>query len=228
MFPNRVGRVILDGVQDPLSHASIPSHFAWAHSVGSVDATFEGFAQDCALAGPSGCPISTNTSTGPGIVEWTRDLVEVCPVVHSHLGLHSPLDRPSTTIASRMGVWGTFAHLWPPSAFSTRPSILLSSGLLLLPAISTNIISWPSKLSVPTSPSQLARRKRDPGQRGSPVRTSRITLSKPLPVEIPSIRATLPPRVSLMSSSASSRMFLRCVSDYPTVDFFSIILTGYI
>ena len=109
MFPDRVGRVIMDGVEDPISHASIPSHFAWAHTVESVDAVFEGFAQDCALAGPSGCPISTDTSTGPGIVEWTRDLVEVCTIVHFRLRPHSHfrLGHPRLLQVE----WGRGGHL---------------------------------------------------------------------------------------------------------------------
>jgi len=77
VFPNRVGRIVLDGMEDPLTHASEPSHLYWARRVESVDETFQGFAQGCALAGPYGCPLATNTSTGPGIVEWTKDLLAV-------------------------------------------------------------------------------------------------------------------------------------------------------
>ena len=138
------------------------------------------------------------------------------------------LDRPSTTTASRMGVRGSFAHLWPSSSISTKPFTSLSSGLPLLPANSTNSIRRLHKLPVPTSLSQLARCRNDLGQRGSslPIRISPITLSRLSPAAIPSIRATLPPRVSLMSSSVSSRMFPRCVSGYSTINFFSVILTG--
>ena len=82
VFPNRVGRVILDGVLDPLTHTDQPSHLAWAHTVESEDETFQGFAQGCALSGPYGCPISTNTSTEQGIIDWTRDLVSVGTFAH--------------------------------------------------------------------------------------------------------------------------------------------------
>jgi hypothetical protein len=77
VFPNRVGRVILDGVEDPLTHASEPSHFYWAKRVESVDETFQGFAQGCALAHSSGCPLATDTSTASGIIEWTKSLLGV-------------------------------------------------------------------------------------------------------------------------------------------------------
>ena len=82
VFPNRVGRIILDGMEDPLTHASQPSHLAWAHRVESVDETFQGFTQGCALAGSYGCPLATNTSTGQGIIEWTKSLLAVCTPFH--------------------------------------------------------------------------------------------------------------------------------------------------
>ena len=77
VFPDRIGRVILDGVQDPVVHASMPSHLSWAHLTESIDETFQGFAHGCALAGPWGCPLATKTSTGPNIIEWTKNLLEV-------------------------------------------------------------------------------------------------------------------------------------------------------
>jgi hypothetical protein len=88
VFPNRVGRIILDGMVDPLTHASKPSHLSWAGRLESVDETFQGFAQGCALAGSYGCPLATNTSTGPGIIEWTKDLLAVCVSVDHRLKPH--------------------------------------------------------------------------------------------------------------------------------------------
>ena len=82
MFPTRVGRVILDGMEDPVTHASKPSHLYWAHRVESVDETYQGFAQGCALAGTYGCPIATDTATGPGIIDWTKDLLAVRALFH--------------------------------------------------------------------------------------------------------------------------------------------------
>jgi len=78
VYPTRVGRVVLDGMEDPVTHASKASHLYWAHRVESVDETYEGFAQGCALAGTYGCPIATDTATGPGIIEWTKELLGVC------------------------------------------------------------------------------------------------------------------------------------------------------
>ncbi|KAF9648255.1 hypothetical protein BDM02DRAFT_3115743 [Thelephora ganbajun] len=113
MFPNRVGRIILDGMEDPVTHASKPSHLYWGHRVESVDETFQGFAQGCALAGPHGCPLATSTSTGSGIVEWTKSLLSLAHdyarssgddnfrSVHLVSAIHQALYNPSQ--------WASFA-----------------------------------------------------------------------------------------------------------------------
>jgi len=77
VFPNRVGKVILDGMEDPLTHASEPSHLYWARRVESVDETFQEFARGCALAVPYGCFLATDTATGQSIIEWTQNLLAV-------------------------------------------------------------------------------------------------------------------------------------------------------
>lgn len=64
-------------MEDPITHASQPSHLYWAKRVESVDETYQGFAYGCALAGPSGCPLATSKSTGAGIVSWTYDLLDL-------------------------------------------------------------------------------------------------------------------------------------------------------
>ena len=83
-------------MEDPVTHASQPSHLAWGHRVESVDETFQGFTQGCALAGSYGCPLATNTSTGQGIIDWTINLLSVCTPTHFRLKAHSrpKVDRP--------------------------------------------------------------------------------------------------------------------------------------
>lgn len=68
----------MDGVEDPITHANQPSHLYWGHRVESVDETFQGFVQGCAMAGPRGCAVATSTSTAQGLLDWTRDLLGVC------------------------------------------------------------------------------------------------------------------------------------------------------
>ena len=41
VFHSRVGKVILDGVEDPVTHASVLCHPIWGHRVESIDEAFE-------------------------------------------------------------------------------------------------------------------------------------------------------------------------------------------
>ncbi|KAI0369591.1 alpha/beta-hydrolase [Pilatotrama ljubarskyi] len=58
MFPERVGRVILDGVIDPLLFATEETSTLWTQLVADSDKVYQGFVTGCALAGPSSCAIS--------------------------------------------------------------------------------------------------------------------------------------------------------------------------
>ncbi|OJT07186.1 hypothetical protein TRAPUB_1958 [Trametes pubescens] len=58
MFPERVGRVIIDGIVDPTLLATQETATAF-HELADADKTYEGFLTGCALAGPQGCPIAS-------------------------------------------------------------------------------------------------------------------------------------------------------------------------
>lgn len=93
----------MDGVEDPLTHASKPSDLYWGHRVESVDETFQGFTQGCALAGSYGCPLATDTSTGSGIIEWTKNLLAVRTSVRHRLTLHLHLQQVAHDYAKSSG-----------------------------------------------------------------------------------------------------------------------------
>ncbi|KAG9105175.1 hypothetical protein FRC07_009539 [Ceratobasidium sp. 392] len=76
MFPDRVGRVVLDGVVDPVYWANKPAHEMWGIMPESTDEAFTGFVSACAAAGPTGCAIATENSTADSIRQWTRDLLD--------------------------------------------------------------------------------------------------------------------------------------------------------
>lgn len=76
MFPNRVGRVILDGVLDPVYYSNKPAHEMWGIKTESSDEAFIGFASACAAAGPSGCAIAKKDSTTDSIRKWVYDLID--------------------------------------------------------------------------------------------------------------------------------------------------------
>ncbi|KAG9119040.1 hypothetical protein FRC07_006157 [Ceratobasidium sp. 392] len=84
MFPTRVGRVVLDGVVDPVYWANRPAHEAtymphqiWAINVESADEALTGFVQACAMAGPAGCAIATAGSTTDSLRMWIQQLLDM-------------------------------------------------------------------------------------------------------------------------------------------------------
>ncbi|KAG9119699.1 hypothetical protein FRC07_005140 [Ceratobasidium sp. 392] len=76
MFPDRVGRVVLDGVVDPVYWANKPAYEMWSLKPESTDEAFTGFVSACAAAGPTGCAIAIENSTADSLRQWTRDLID--------------------------------------------------------------------------------------------------------------------------------------------------------
>ncbi|KAF8750769.1 MEROPS serine peptidase family S33 [Rhizoctonia solani] len=77
LFPERVGRIIIDGVVNPWDWAvHQPLQIVYG-SINSSDANFNAFASHCAAAGPSKCAISQQNSTTESIRNWVFDLISV-------------------------------------------------------------------------------------------------------------------------------------------------------
>ncbi|CAE6465868.1 unnamed protein product [Rhizoctonia solani] len=76
MFPERVGRVVLDGVVDPERWANNPSYRKWDVKPESTDEAFTGFVTACAAAGPSGCAIASKDSNPETIRKYVSDLID--------------------------------------------------------------------------------------------------------------------------------------------------------
>ncbi|CEL63020.1 Carboxylesterase B OS=Mycobacterium tuberculosis GN=caeB PE=3 SV=1 [Rhizoctonia solani AG-1 IB] len=76
MFPDRVGRVVLDGVLDPEYWANRPAHQMWEVKTVSTDEALIGFATACAAAGPSGCALASKGSTTENVLQSVRDLID--------------------------------------------------------------------------------------------------------------------------------------------------------
>ncbi|CAE6485194.1 unnamed protein product [Rhizoctonia solani] len=77
MFPDRVGRIVLDGVVNPKYWADRPAYEYTGVALQSIDKTFNGFASACAKAGPSRCAIADQNSTEASVRQWTRNLINV-------------------------------------------------------------------------------------------------------------------------------------------------------
>nr|GAT42366.1 predicted protein [Mycena chlorophos] len=65
MLPDRVGRVVIDGIVDPVGRANVPSH-EWAFGdLSSTEKTYAYYLQKCSNAGSSRCPIAKRQNEPP-------------------------------------------------------------------------------------------------------------------------------------------------------------------
>ncbi|KAF8522995.1 TAP-like protein-domain-containing protein [Gautieria morchelliformis] len=67
MFPNRVGRVIIDGVVDPVIWANSYSNEWFKYDLVDTDRAFEHFLHACQTAGPQRCALASDKSTSKSI-----------------------------------------------------------------------------------------------------------------------------------------------------------------
>ncbi|CAG8601602.1 2430_t:CDS:10 [Acaulospora colombiana] len=67
MFPNRVGKVIIDGVANPQANSQYLPILGADEQYGDANAVLEGFYNTCALAGPSKCAVAERYPTPEGI-----------------------------------------------------------------------------------------------------------------------------------------------------------------
>ncbi|KAH9848513.1 Alpha/Beta hydrolase protein [Lenzites betulinus] len=70
MFPERVGRVVIDGVADAMSWVGSPSYTWEHHWLTSTEETYEILLSECAKVGPSHCALAkTENDTSADILE---------------------------------------------------------------------------------------------------------------------------------------------------------------
>ncbi|QRV77215.1 Abhydrolase domain-containing protein [Ceratobasidium sp. AG-Ba] len=77
MFPNRVGRVVIDGVVDPVYWANLPPYEMWSINAESTDEALNGFVTACAAAGPTGCAIASEGSTPDSLRDELRQIIDL-------------------------------------------------------------------------------------------------------------------------------------------------------
>ncbi|CAE6402210.1 unnamed protein product [Rhizoctonia solani] len=75
MFPDRVGRVIIDGIINPWDWATKEPLKIVYDSTNFSDASFNAFASSCAAADPSKCAIAYEGSTLESIRKWVFSLI---------------------------------------------------------------------------------------------------------------------------------------------------------
>ncbi|KAI0673269.1 alpha/beta-hydrolase [Trametes maxima] len=77
MFPERVGRVVIDGVIDPTFLANEETPFVWPRLISDADKVYEGFVSGCSLAGPEGCPIASQGDSAADVNDTIQALLQL-------------------------------------------------------------------------------------------------------------------------------------------------------
>lgn len=108
MFPNRVGRVILDGVV---------SSYDYNHSLGNGSLTdnkkvMDSFYTYCVSAGPESCPLATANSTSADIEDRVDNILE--SLYHNPLAMNSSLGPDILTYSDIKGM--LFSAGYAPTA----------------------------------------------------------------------------------------------------------------
>ncbi|KAH7339936.1 TAP-like protein-domain-containing protein [Rhizoctonia solani] len=114
MFPDRVGRVVIDGVINPTNWANRPAYEYTGVALQSIDETFDGFAAACAKAGPSRCAIADQNSTEASIRQWTRNLINAAYDYRRVTGPSAALSSASIRSAIFRGLYTP--QSWPDLA----------------------------------------------------------------------------------------------------------------
>ncbi|KAL1757021.1 Alpha/Beta hydrolase protein [Schizophyllum commune] len=126
MFPERVGRVILDGCMDPILYTDRPSPQYYPNALASSDETFAGFAAGCALAGKAGCAlVKDDSDTAADIQERVQDLLDLA---HDLTVAGADMSEVLTSAEARANL---YSIMYFPSAWATVAGIIRDWGIAL-------------------------------------------------------------------------------------------------
>ncbi|KAL1733090.1 Alpha/Beta hydrolase protein [Schizophyllum commune] len=144
MFPDRVGRVVLQSCANPILYADRPTTQQFANFLSATDKVFDGFAGACATGGKSGCAlVQTENDTGADIQLYIRHLLDL-----AHDLLVNGTDM-SDTLTSAEYRENLYAVMYSPSSWSAFANLtaVYAESLDLLAANQT----------IPTNISQVLR-----------------------------------------------------------------------
>ncbi|CAE6452473.1 unnamed protein product [Rhizoctonia solani] len=121
MFPDRVGRVVLDGVLDPEYYANRPAHEMWSIKPESTDEAFTGFVTACAAAGPSGCALATQNSTADSIRKQLSDVIDAAYDYKREVGPNAEISSAGIRMLLYKGMYTPIE--WPTLAEQLAPLV---------------------------------------------------------------------------------------------------------
>jgi pimeloyl-ACP methyl ester carboxylesterase len=127
MFPDSVGRMILDGTEYVRDHRLLGG-FGWTALDNGTDAWHDGFLGECLNAGPEHCalakPKTSESVTLPGLVKRMEKLVK--SLIHRPIPGYSSSSGPSLITYSRL-VDSLYSKQYPFFHFPGRPFLLYFS-----------------------------------------------------------------------------------------------------
>ncbi|KAI0769265.1 hypothetical protein BD413DRAFT_493416 [Trametes elegans] len=119
LVPERVGRVILDGVVNPVPIATEETPFIWPKKIVDDGKLYEGLAIGCALSAPEGCPIATPGQSASDVNSDIQGLIQ-----SAYDAARKNSSGPVTSADIRQELWYTVddTRLWQSFANTTYPA----------------------------------------------------------------------------------------------------------
>ncbi|KAG8998126.1 hypothetical protein FRB94_007181 [Tulasnella sp. JGI-2019a] len=163
LFPERVGRVVVDGVVNVTMSSSLKAYEFFASSISDGDKALQGFLTQCAEAGPSGCALASSNSTQASLNAWVDQLI-------NDAYNFAPLGSGITSWDVRTLLESTARA---PSEWQSMAGVILQ----VRQAIDT-LISSSNATSTSGGNSTVSATKRSDGSNYVPLRRSLSTLAK--------------------------------------------------
>ncbi|RPD63565.1 alpha/beta-hydrolase [Lentinus tigrinus ALCF2SS1-6] len=150
MFPERVGKVIIDGVLDPvlLATKEISTHF-W-HQLVSVDTIYKALITGCALTGPTGCAAA---SEGDGALDIDAKVQALLRTAYEAAKVNTSAPLTSGLIRTQ-----SFFQMYTPPNWSSLMNEAYPEAVQIIKGEAPGNLSLNRKSSDPTSRSSLMRR----------------------------------------------------------------------
>ncbi|KAF8309550.1 hypothetical protein DL93DRAFT_2170251 [Clavulina sp. PMI_390] len=151
MFPDRVGKVIIDGVVNPIPWTTQPDLNLWPGQIIDTHLVFDEFTSSCAAAGPL-CAIAGANATQAGVASFIQKVMDSAFLAYQENP--SPITNSSATVRLALHNMLYFPSQWATDAVSileVAKSLNVSEAFALEKA---------SSLSTPSPRSQSLLRKR--------------------------------------------------------------------
>ncbi|KDQ20372.1 hypothetical protein BOTBODRAFT_26373 [Botryobasidium botryosum FD-172 SS1] len=140
MFPDRVGRIAIDGVVDPVTWSSTPAYTWGKDDFVDTERAYHNFLTACANAGPKRCALATDSSTAKSI---RKDIDALISDLYEH-PLPVPTAKRPGILTSGMVRGLIFAAMykprgWPALASQLAAAVHKKDGKLILDAMQDDV-----------------------------------------------------------------------------------------